>query len=67
MSEKIRDDLLDQVLRMKEERDYWRERCARYEGHHAKMEHAAADIKGRVEQFLVVLQMARPQGTEPRA
>jgi len=67
MAEKIRDDLLDQLLHTKEDRDYWRERCRKYEAHHGKLEAAAADIKGRVEQFLVVLQMARPQGTEPRA
>jgi len=52
---------------MATEARYWRERCARYEAHHAKLEQAAAEIRGRVEQFLTVLQHARPQGTERRA
>jgi hypothetical protein len=46
---------------------YWRERCARYEANFHRLELASADIKGRVEQFNIVLQAVRPQGTEPKA
>jgi hypothetical protein len=55
------------LLTAKAEIKYWRERCAVYEAHHAKLEAAAADVRGRVEQFLIVLGHARPQGTDRRA
>lgn len=50
-----------------DEAHYWRDRCAAYEAHHERLEHAAADIRGAVEQFMIVLQHARPQGTDRRA
>lgn len=56
-----------EITRLKQQVAYWRARCQIYEAHHHRLEAAAADIKGRVEQFLVVLQGARPQGTDPTA
>jgi hypothetical protein len=59
------DDLAEATLRA--EIKYWRDRCQAYEGNHAKLEAAAADVRGRVEQFLIVLGHAKPQGTDPKA
>jgi hypothetical protein len=67
MSNPKTDDLLVRAVHAEDDAKYWRERCAKYEAHHAKLEHSAAAVRGAVEQFLIVLQNARPQGTEPRA
>jgi hypothetical protein len=52
------------LLNAQADAKYWRERCQKYENHHHRLETSAADIKGKVEQFLTVLQHARPRGTD---
>jgi nitrite reductase/ring-hydroxylating ferredoxin subunit len=56
-----------EIINLEGQIKYWRDRCAHYEAHHGRLEHAAADIRGRVEQFHIVLNSGRPQGTEPKA
>jgi hypothetical protein len=60
-------ELKVRVVNLEGEVTYWRERAATYEALHGRLEHAAADVRGRVEQFLTILNQARPQGTDRRA
>jgi hypothetical protein len=60
-------ELKVKLLNAEAEAQYWRDRCAQFEAHHERIAQAAAEIRGRVEQFFVVLQAVRPQGTERRA
>jgi hypothetical protein len=46
---------------------YWRDRCRTYENQHSRLEVAAGEVKAATERFMIVLQHARPQGTEKRA
>lgn len=64
MFETSTDTLKVRIANLEAEVAFWRGRCATYEANHARLEIAAAEVRGRVEQFLVVLQHARPQGTD---